>query len=30
MLGLLVDGVRGQRLEMPVIEAGDTDGPLGG
>ncbi|AOI59912.1 substrate-binding domain-containing protein [Burkholderia diffusa] len=30
MLGLLADGVRRHRLEMPVIEAGDTDGPLPG
>lgn len=30
MLGLLADGVRGHRLEMPMIEAGDTDGPLHG
>ncbi len=30
MLGLLADGVREQRLEMPMIEAGDTDGPLHG
>ncbi|WP_175907076.1 substrate-binding domain-containing protein [Burkholderia sp. BCC1640] len=30
MLGLLADGVRGHRLEMPIIEAGDTDGPLHG
>lgn len=27
MLGLLADGSRGHRLEMPVIEGGDTDGP---
>lgn len=30
MLGLLADGVREHRLEMPMIEAGDTDGPLHG
>ena len=30
MLRLLGDGVREQRLEAPVIEAGDTDGPLRG
>ncbi|HDR8949748.1 LacI family DNA-binding transcriptional regulator [Burkholderia vietnamiensis] len=27
MLGLLADGVHGQRLEHPVVEIGDTDGP---
>ncbi|MBY4692515.1 substrate-binding domain-containing protein [Burkholderia latens] len=27
MLGLLTQGVHGERLETPVIEAGDTDGP---
>ncbi|WP_431822686.1 substrate-binding domain-containing protein [Burkholderia sp. F1] len=27
MLGMIDGGGRGQRLEMPVIEAGDTDGP---
>ncbi|MBN3790676.1 LacI family DNA-binding transcriptional regulator [Burkholderia sp. Ac-20353] len=30
MLGMIVDGVRGERLEMPVIDAGDTDGPVRG
>ncbi|KWA24466.1 LacI family transcriptional regulator [Burkholderia territorii] len=30
MLGLLADGVCGHRLEMPTIDAGDTDGPLNG
>ncbi|WP_081060522.1 substrate-binding domain-containing protein [Burkholderia territorii] len=30
MLDLLADGVRGHRLEMPTIDAGDTDGPLNG
>ncbi|KVN57928.1 substrate-binding domain-containing protein [Burkholderia stagnalis] len=27
MLGMIDGGVRGERLEMPVIDAGDTDGP---
>lgn len=30
MLGVLADGVRRHRLEMPMIDAGDTDGPLNG
>ncbi|MCA8017445.1 substrate-binding domain-containing protein [Burkholderia metallica] len=30
MLKRLDDGTRGHRLEAPVIEAGDTDGPLRG
>ncbi|MXN76659.1 LacI family DNA-binding transcriptional regulator [Burkholderia sp. 4701] len=30
MLGMIDGGVRGERLEMPVIDAGDTDGPVHG